>query len=364
MVVKPTVSRIRDVPDFLKDYQMSKGKLKPELRAVNIGSVSWSPQGIYTVVDIRARDNKDRWLMRLDAATGRLSLLDRQHDDAWIGGPGTGSWGGNTGWIDEQHLWLRSEATGYSHLYSVDLVSGEKKALTSGEYEVQTCMLSPDKKYFYITTNAVDPGEHQFYRLSVTGGMPERITTMTGANEVTVSPDGKTIAILYSYSNKPWELYLQENKPGGKLVQVTNKAQSADFRSYNWRDPELVYITARDGAKIRARLYKPTNAHAEAPAVIFVHGAGYLQNAHKWWSSYFREYMFHNLLADNGYYVLDMDYRGSAGYGRDWRTGIYRYMGGKDLTDNIDGAKWLVDQYGIDPKKLVYMADPMADLLR
>jgi dipeptidyl aminopeptidase/acylaminoacyl peptidase len=62
--------------------------------------------------------------------------------------------------------------------------------------------------------------------------------------------------------------------------------------------------------------------------------------------------MFHNLLADNGYYVLDMDYRASAGYGRDWRTGIYRHMGGKDLTDNIDGAKYLTEKCGVDPKRI------------
>ncbi len=88
------------------------------------------------------------------------------------------------------------------------------------------------------------------------------------------------------------------------------------------------------------------------PAVVFVHGAGYLQNAHKWWSSYFREYMFHNMLADNGYYVIDIDYRGSAGYGRDWRTGIYRHMGGKDLTDNVDAANYLVKNYGVNAKQI------------
>ncbi|MBT4401341.1 MAG: S9 family peptidase, partial [Bacteroidetes bacterium] len=87
-------------------------------------------------------------------------------------------------------------------------------------------------------------------------------------------------------------------------------------------------------------------------AVIFVHGAGYLQNAHKWWSTYYHEYMFHNILADNGYTVLDIDYRGSAGYGRDCRTGIYRWMGGKDLSDNVDGANFLVDNYGIDSGKI------------
>jgi dipeptidyl aminopeptidase/acylaminoacyl peptidase len=58
--------------------------------------------------------------------------------------------------------------------------------------------------------------------------------------------------------------------------------------------------------------------------------------------------MFHNLLADRGYTVLDIDYRGSAGYGRDCRTGIYRHMGGKDLSDHIDGAKMLVEKYNVD----------------
>jgi dipeptidyl aminopeptidase/acylaminoacyl peptidase len=62
--------------------------------------------------------------------------------------------------------------------------------------------------------------------------------------------------------------------------------------------------------------------------------------------------MFHNLLVDKGYTVLDIDYRGSAGYGRDVRTGIYRYMGGKDLTDQIDGAKLLTEKYGVSPQRL------------
>jgi dipeptidyl aminopeptidase/acylaminoacyl peptidase len=172
---------------------------------------------------------------------------------------------------------------------------------------------------------------------------------MTGNNEVRISPDEKWLAIRYSFSNKPWELFLQENKPGAKAVQVTNST-SDEFKSYNWREPELTTIKVRDGAEVYARFYKPQNPNGAA--VVFVHGAGYLQNAHKWWSSYFREYMFHNLLVDKGYAVLDMDYRASAGYGRDWRTGIYRFMGGKDLSDNVDGAKWLVEKYQVDPKRI------------
>jgi len=346
---------IRDLPGYVKDYpkKFEQQIKEPPARPVVIGDISWSPNGTYAILDIRSQDNKDRWLMMFDPKATKLKLIDRQRDEAWIGGPGTGGFSGtNTGWITENTFWFQSEVTGYSHLYTVNVESGEKKTLTSGKYEVQQAELSKDKKYFYITTNEVHPGEQQFYRLPVMGGKAERITTMTGANQVTISPDEKYIAILYSYSNKPWELYLEENKPGGKVEQITTKAMSDEFKSYPWRDPEIITFTARDGAQVPARLYKPAMPAPGKPAVLFVHGAGYLQNAHKWWSYYFREFMFNNLLADNGYYVLDIDYRASAGYGRDWRTAIYRHMGGKDLDDNVDGVNYLVKTFGVDPKRV------------
>ena len=62
--------------------------------------------------------------------------------------------------------------------------------------------------------------------------------------------------------------------------------------------------------------------------------------------------MFHNLLRDRGYVVIDIDYRGSAGYGCDWRTAIYDHMGGKDLDDHVDAARWLVAQFGVDPRRI------------
>lgn len=353
-LIRPdSIPGIKDLPDYVKDYpkQMEERKKKALTRPVSVSSISWSPKGTYAVADIFSQDNKDRWLMLMDTAGVNLKLLDRQRDEAWIGGPGTGGFGsGNTGWLDETTFWYRSEATGYSHLYTVNVITGEKKALTSGNYEVQQVQLSRDKKYFFLTTNEVHPGEQQFYRMSIADGRKERITTMTGANQVTISPDEKYLALLYSYSNKPWELYLQENKPGGKSEQITSKSQSDEFRSYNWRDPEVISFEARDGARVYARVYKPALPHPNKPAVLFVHGAGYLQNAHKWWSSYFREFMFNNMLADNGYYVMDIDYRGSAGYGRDWRTGIYRHMGGKDLSDQVDAVNYLVKTYGVNPQ--------------
>lgn len=356
------IEGIFNSPEFKKDYAMkekkpdsspgqSSKKENKQPRSVVFQNMIWSEDGKNNVFSIRSVDNKDRWIMSLDQTTQKLKLIDHQHDDAWIGGPGTGGFfaATNTGWMNNQTVWFHSEESGYSHLYSVDVISGKKTALTTGKYEVQQAQLSNDKKYFYVVTNELHPGEKHFYKLPIAGGKAEKLTSMTGANEVSLSPDEKWIAFRNSYSNKPWELYLQENKPNSKLLQITNSLTS-EFKSYAWRDPEVTTFKARDGADVYIRLFKPSKPNGAA--VVFVHGAGYLQNAHKWWSTYFREYMFHNLLADKGYTVLDMDYRGSAGYGRDWRTGIYRFMGGKDLTDHVDGAKWLVEKHNVDPKRI------------
>lgn len=343
---------IRDVPAFVKDYPKAWAKRSKDsaLRTVNFYGVEWSPKGNYALLDVFADDNKDRWLLLLDPETRTLKLIDRQHDDAWIGGPGIGP--RSIGWLNDNEIWFQSEATGYSHLYLLNVNTANKTALTSGNYEVQEAKLSNDKKAFYITTNEVHPGEKQFYKLDIKTKNQQRITFLEGANEVTISPDEKYIAIRNSYINRPWELYLQENRAGAKPQQITNMAQSDEYKSYHWRIPEVIAFTAADGAKVYARVYKPQHPKPGAPAALFVHGAGYLQNAHKWWSQYFREYMFNNLLADNGYYVMDIDYRGSAGYGRDWRTGIYRHMGGKDLTDHVDAVKYMIDQYQVDPKNV------------
>jgi dipeptidyl aminopeptidase/acylaminoacyl peptidase len=354
-LIKPDqLPGITDLPDYARDTKTSDtSKRRPALRAVTFYGPYWNERGSRGVVEARSADNKDRWLLLLDTATAKLRLLDRQRDEAWIGGPGTSPFGGaDNRWINDSIYWFQSEATGYSHLYTINVNTGLKKQLTSGKFEVQQADLSIDKKTFFIVTNEVHPGEQHFYRMPVNGGKPERVTTMTGANQVTLSPDEKQLAILYSYSTKPWELFIQENKPGATARQVTFDAQSEEFKSYPWKDPEVVTFTASDGAQVYARLYKPATPHPTKPAVVFVHGAGYLQNAHKWWSTYFREYMFHNLLVDQGYTVLDIDYRGSAGYGRDWRTGIYRFMGGKNLSDHIDGAKFLTEKHGVDPKRI------------
>ena len=82
--------------------------------------------------------------------------------------------------------------------------------------------------------------------------------------------------------------------------------------------------------------------------VVFVHGAGYLQNVINGWNNYYREFMFNQLLTQKGYVVLDIDYRGSAGYGRDWRTDVHDFLGGKDMDDHVDAIDHMVANYAVN----------------
>ncbi len=314
-------------------------------RKAQLSQVQFSDDGEFAVLTARSFDNKDLTISRLDWKSAALTDLAKIHDDAWVlgGAPSDGVARFRWEWLSGDRLWFFSERDGFNHLYTVSARGGEPKQLTQGRWEVRGASLSDDKRIFYLMTSEAGAAENHIYAMSVEGGDRKRITRDPGGHQLLVAPDG-TMADLYGKADQPTELYLN-----GKAVTAS---PAPDFRSYPWTDPPVVEIPARDGAKIAARVYKPLGFAKGGPMVVFVHGAGYLQNAHKRWSSYSREYLFHHLLMDRGYLVLDIDYRGSAGYGRDWRTGIYRYMGGKDLDDHVDAVKWAVAEHGVDPKRV------------
>jgi dipeptidyl aminopeptidase/acylaminoacyl peptidase len=333
------------------------GKREAE-RAVTWSMPLLSTDGKLAVAWARAADFKDRWIVVVDPETGKCRVIDVAHDDAWVrdgGGFGRSASGGFL--PDDRRIYFTSEKDGWMHLYLLDVwrPGAQAKALTKGRFEVGSVTLSADRSTFYFTSSERHPGERHLYSMPLDGGPWTALTTMAGSNIGEVSPDGSTIAFVHSYTNKPPELYLAPKRNGAEARQVTT-TPTAEWRSFNWADPQVLTFKARDGAQVAARLYTPemlgARRHPLHPGVVFVHGAGYAQNAHKYWSSYFREYMFHNLLASRGYVVLDVDYRASAGYGREWRTAIYRHMGGKDLDDIVDGAKYLAASQQVDPKRI------------
>jgi dipeptidyl aminopeptidase/acylaminoacyl peptidase len=317
-------------------------------RDVQLLQPVWSEDGTKAVILARAADNKDRWILALDTATGKTRVVASEHDKAWVGGPAANT----LGWMkNDREVYFQSERTGYAHLYAVAFAGGEPRALTSGKWEVINVRQSSDKSRFFVTGTQDGPADQHLYEMAGDGGPLTRLTSAPGKHTVTPSVDDRWLADVYSYTNKPPELYVQESRPHADSKRITD-SPAADFRQYAWQDAPIVAFTARDGVKVPARLFKPAGARRGGPGVVFVHGAGYLQNVDHKWSTYYHEYLFHHILMERGYTVIDVDYRGSAGYGREWRTAIYEYMGGKDLDDIVDAAKYLVSEHGVDPRKI------------
>jgi dipeptidyl aminopeptidase/acylaminoacyl peptidase len=328
--------------------------LPEQVSAVAAGEVAvqsaqfrgWNDAGTRGLVVAGSVDNKHRWIMTVEAATAELTLVQHVADSAWVGGP----CGGCMGWLPGQdRAYFVSEAERFAHLHTVNGDGSDLRQLTSGDWEVHSVSIPEQNDAFILRTNEESPFEQHMYRMAFDGSNRTRLTSGTGHFNGTLSPDGRRLALVHSTQTRPEELFLADARPGAEMARITT-SPSGDFLAFPWIDAEIVRFPAADGAMVPARIYRPSDMGVEANggAVLFVHGAGYLQNVHNWWSSYYREWMFHHYLAAQGFTVLDVDYRGSAGYGRDWRTGIYRFMGGKDLSDYVDGVDWLVENEGVD----------------
>jgi dipeptidyl aminopeptidase/acylaminoacyl peptidase len=348
-----TLSNIRQKPEFLKLYDDSSSTYEID-REIVFHSPTFARNG-EAVLDIRSFDNKDRWIVHLSLGDTVFNELERQHDDAWIGGPGISSWNfatGTLGWMkDGKQIYYQSEETGYSHLYSMKVENKEKRALTKGNFEIRQVSLSKDGSKFFIHANRSHPGKVGFYILDWKKNSWVSIAEHDGAFNIEMAPDEKDMAILKSSSNEPWELSHGNAFNGIAWRKITHSTLPR-FENYKWRKAEVITFKGADQQDVYSRIYKPAKEKSNGAAVIFVHGAGYLQNAHYFWSNYYREYMFHNLLTDLGYTVLDIDYRASDGYGRDYRTAIYRHMGGWDLKDQMSGRQYLIDSLGIDAERV------------
>jgi len=331
----------------------------PKIRDVEFEGIRWSRDGANVAVQAHSIDNKDRWIATVDFKDVKLDTQHRLHDEAWI------NWSFNEfGWLpDNRTLWYLSEETGHAHLY-VKEMGRRAKALTSGKWVVSSPALDRNGAYFYFVGSRKHPGETQIYRVSTKGGELQQITTAgvepadrqrSGDNlePFVLSPDETRLLFKHDAPALPPELYVQ-TVGADDARQLTHTA-SKEFLSYDWMEPEMIEVRSKHvDEPIHARVYTPKDydPSKKYPGVVFVHGAGYLHNVHKGWSVYFREFMFHNLLASHGYVVIDMDYRGSAGYGRDWRTAIYRQMGHPELEDLLDGVNWMAENRSVDPERV------------
>jgi dipeptidyl aminopeptidase/acylaminoacyl peptidase len=301
-----------------------------------LASVIVSPDGKKVLLEQYTTNRKVRKFIVCDTDSGAARLVYSEYDSTYIQRGDVGClWS-----ADGKSIYFTSERDGWNNLYQLTGDSAHIRQLTDGTREVQWFAMDSSGNSILFLTNAGDHSQWQIHAYDLRTNRETRLTTREGTYESPVlSDDGKVLVCTYSTLGVPGELVALRRESERRLTSTV----PTEFTSMPWSIPRIVHFTARDSTRVPAFLYTPARIDSgkRYPCVVFVHGAGYMQNVYKGWSYYQREFMFNTYLVNKGYVVFEVDYRGSAGYGRKFRTDVYMHLGGRDLTDELDGVEYL-----------------------
>jgi YD repeat-containing protein len=346
---EPGANKLFVISEGAKPVAMQDGPLGAKVWGQ--AGPQWSPDSLHLIHTVTSADMKREQLLLLDALTGKAALLHEDKDAAWANGSAIG-------WSpDGKDIWFTSDQDGFQHLYTVKRAGGAAVQVTRGKWEIHSegTMYAQNPQwvgeYLYYTSTGNGTAERQFYRIEPDGTGKERLSAREGINIGVISEDGLHRAMLEADLDHPLDLWVD-----GK--QVTHRVK-AEFTSYPWPATKFyTFPSKEDKQTVAGKMLLPPGYQAgdrkrKWPAVFFIHGSGYATSVLKQWGSYqeFR-YVFNSYLANQGYVVFDIDYRGSSGYGRDWRTGVYLNMGGPDLQDVLGAVEYARSLGNIDMKRL------------
>ena len=301
--------------------------------------------------------------------TGAL-LLDRESDDAtvrqisvidagaraprrvWEDARATRIYNDVTSaWGAEGSLLVTTDLDDRYRVWRLDPGAREMQPLTPVASDVQgAAMPTANGRAFFFASPASDPAERQIWRMDAAGGVATRLTTRAGTHVATPSPDGRTLALLSSDDVTPTELALMDADPGAAMRVVTH-SPSREFATQPWVRPHYVSVRhLSDPFALRARVFLPPGLDTtERHPVLF--GPVYSNTVRNAWSARWSPLMQY-LAIEKGYVVVQVDVRGSTGYGRAFREAFLGEWGRSDLGDLESVVAWLKTQPWADTQRM------------
>ena len=309
----------------------------------------YSEDSKHLILDVETMDRHHRKIFNYDVQSGKMKEIFRNDDTAWFERHGNA-----TRFIDNDRIIFESENPGYNNLYIMEIDASDCFEVASGNYTVLESVIDRTNKKIYFIANIEKPTAYNIYATDFIGTEPQKLTTLDGDySDLRISGDGEYLFYSHSYITTPNELYCY-NISTGHETQITNTI-SPKFAAIQWKIPEeITFNNKEDNELIHAFLYKPDNfdKRKKYPLICFAHGSGYLQNVTWGYSPYGDNFMVNTFLTNNGYLVLDVDFRGSLGYGKNFRNKTYRNLGYWEVLDYISGIDYLDGLGYIDREKV------------
>jgi len=299
----------------------------------NLISLSWSPSGNQLLLEESSDYAGRRSISICRADDLKTELVFREESPLF-----TFSWIWSSQWINDRSIALTSDRSGYCHLCSLNLETNELTPLTSGEWEVlETFPVKGGDLYFI--SNEVRPENRDLFKIDLERGEVKRIAERDGVYRPYLSDSGKNICVLFSDDMTPFDLY---SVGEGRLHRIT-ESPSPEFQEYRWVQTSYLDIPGEDGLMIRAKMMFPPDFDPDEKYPVIV-GSVYSnsvlnqwggRDAHPTWG------LDQYLVQKEKYILLNLDMRGSLGYGRKFRADMVKGYGSVDIKDIAAAADYL-----------------------
>jgi dipeptidyl-peptidase-4 len=316
----------------------------PDPTQNRIVGFSWSPSGIL-LIDRESDTAENRWLYTVDPSDGRLHEIWRDQRATRVYTSIASEWHS-----DGKRVVFLSDLGDRYGLYVLNSGSDSPRLLTSEQFDVTAppAIVGRAQAIFY-QSNEPSPYETHVFRITDEGGKATRISTLPGQNTPFPSPDGSMVAILHNDDVSPTELYLV-SADGETAEQRITHSPPAEFSSRTWARPRYATFPSRiDDYTLHARILEPADLDASKKyPVIF--GPVYSNTVRNRWSG--SNSALHQMLVERGYIVVQVDVRGSTGYGRSFREAFLMDFGGGDIEDLHSAVEYLATLPYVDTQRI------------
>jgi dipeptidyl-peptidase-4 len=319
---------------------------------ISSGRTTWIDLGnepdVYVARMGFADSSDEIWLTRLNRHQNRLDLMladVRSGESRVVTTDTDAAWVENKApyWIDEGRQFLfESEREGYNQVYLFNRDGTLTTKLTPGQWDVSAVYgVDAARRILYFNGAGEGPLKSLLYRVGLDGGEVTRISSAGGSHAVQFNSDYSLYVDTYSAAGVPTALTLHTSD--GQVVRTIsdNRELMQKLRSLGLELPEFISIPVADDVVLNGYIIRPPDFDVSRtyPLLMYVYGGPGSQTVRDSWGG--TRYLWHQMLAQEGYLVASVDNRGTGGRGRDFKKVTYQNLGRYEAADQIAAARYM-----------------------